>query len=92
MKVRGMFVCIAPAVLFVALTACAPKAPVQAKDGENESKQSTGIQIKSAPAPVEKTVLEQSAGATLVGFTTEKKKNEILYEAEMKVNGHAKNP
>jgi hypothetical protein len=72
----------------ICLTACAQQ-PVAAKD--TETKQVGGMQIKDAPAAVEKTVLEQSAGGTLVGFTTEKENGETLYEAEMKISGHSKN-
>jgi predicted small lipoprotein YifL len=61
------------ATFFLTLTACGQQRPVHAND--TDSKPSAGIQIKDAPAAVEKTVIEQSASATLVGFTTEKEKN-----------------
>src|SRR6267378_3940367 len=49
-------------------------------------------QIKRAdlPAAVEKTVVAESAGATIKGFSMEKEKGETLYEAEMTVNGYGK--
>jgi hypothetical protein len=42
------------------------------------------------PAAVEKTVVAESAGATIKGFSTEKENGETFYEAEMIVNGHSK--
>jgi hypothetical protein len=42
------------------------------------------------PPAVEKTVVEQSKGATIKGFSTEKENGETFYEAEMTVNGHIK--
>ena len=42
------------------------------------------------PAEVEKTVQEQSAGATIVGFTKEVEDGQLEYEAAMTVNGHSK--
>jgi hypothetical protein len=48
------------------------------------------IKRSDLPPAVEKTVVEQSAGATIRGFSTEKEKGQILYEVEMTVNGHSK--
>jgi hypothetical protein len=48
------------------------------------------IKRADLPAAVEKTVVAESAGATIKGFSTEKEKGEIFYEAEMMVNGHSK--
>ena len=42
------------------------------------------------PPAVEKTVAEQSQGATIVGFATEVENGRRLYEAELKVNGLGK--
>lgn len=42
------------------------------------------------PAPVQATVDAQSQGATVKGFSEEKEKGQIFYEAEMTVNGHSK--
>ena len=42
------------------------------------------------PAAVEKTVAEQSQGATIVGFATEVENGRRLYEAELKINGLTK--
>lgn len=44
----------------------------------------------SLPAAVQKTVKEQSKGATIKGFTTEREHGKQVYEAEMIVNGHSK--
>jgi len=42
------------------------------------------------PAAVQATVDAQSQGATVKGFSEEKEKGQIFYEAEMTVNGHSK--
>lgn len=42
------------------------------------------------PSAVEKTVAEQSQGATIRGFSKETENGQTLYEAEMTVNGHSK--
>ena len=48
------------------------------------------IKRSELPAAVEKTVLEQSKGATIRGFSEEKEKGQTTYEAEMLLNGHTK--
>jgi len=48
------------------------------------------IQRSELPAAVEKTVAEQSKGATIKGFSQEKENGQTYYEAEMMVNGHSK--
>jgi hypothetical protein len=49
-------------------------------------------QIKRAQLPpaVEKTVAEQSQGATIKGFSTEIEKGKRVYEVAMTVDGHGK--
>jgi hypothetical protein len=42
------------------------------------------------PPAVEKTVSEQSQGATIKGFSTEVEKGKRLYEVELTMNGHGK--
>ena len=42
------------------------------------------------PPAVEKTVAEQSQGATIKGFSTELDKGKRVYEVELSVNGHGK--
>jgi hypothetical protein len=42
------------------------------------------------PPAVEKTVVEQSKGATIRGFSTEMEGGKKLYEAELVVSGHGK--
>src|ERR1700674_5141756 len=42
------------------------------------------------PAAVEKTVAEQSKGATIQGFSTEVEDGKRVYEVAMTVNGHAR--
>ena len=53
---------------------------------ENEKK----IRRADLPAAVEKTVVTQSQGATVKGFSQEKENGQTYYEAEMTVNGHSK--
>ena len=48
------------------------------------------IKRSQLPAKVEKTVAEQSQGATIKGFSTEIEKGKRVYEVEMTVNGHDK--
>jgi hypothetical protein len=48
------------------------------------------IKREGLPAAVEKTVAEQSAGATIRGFSTEVEQGKRLYEVELTVNGHTK--
>jgi hypothetical protein len=54
------------------------------------SAQEKKIKRSDLPAAVEKTVVAESAGATIQGFSTEKEKGQTLYEVEMTVNGHSK--
>jgi hypothetical protein len=56
----------------------------------NASAQEKKIKRSDLPPAVEKTVVAQSAGATINGFSTEKENGQTLYEAEMTVNGHSK--
>ena len=48
------------------------------------------IKRSQLPPAVEKTVAEQSQGATIRGFSTEIEKGKRVYEVEMTVNGHGK--
>lgn len=48
------------------------------------------IKRSDLPAAVEKTVVAQSEGATIKGFTREKEDSKTFYEAEMIVKGHTK--
>ena len=48
------------------------------------------IKRSELPAAVEKTVVEQSHGATIRGFNEEKENGQTTYELEMLVNGHSK--
>jgi hypothetical protein len=48
------------------------------------------INRSELPAAVEKTVVEQTKGATIRGFSEEKVNGQTTYEAEMLVNGHTK--
>jgi len=48
------------------------------------------IKRSELPAAVEKTVVEQSKGATIRGFNKETENGQTMYEAELLVNGHSK--
>ncbi len=48
------------------------------------------IDRSALPPAVQKTVQEQSKGATVKGFSTEKEHGKRVYEAEMMVDGHSK--
>jgi hypothetical protein len=48
------------------------------------------IKRSDLPQVVEKTVQEQSVGATIKGFTKEMEDGQFEYEVEMTVNGHGK--
>jgi len=48
------------------------------------------LKREQLPPAVEKTVAEQSKGATIVGFATELEHGKRLYEVELKVDGRGK--
>ena len=48
------------------------------------------IKRSDLPAAVEKTVQEQSVGATIQGFSKDMEGGKVEYEVEMIVNGHGK--
>ena len=48
------------------------------------------IKRSDLPPAVEKTVSEQSSGATVRGFSLEKEKGQTFYEAQLTVDGHSK--
>jgi uncharacterized membrane protein YkoI len=48
------------------------------------------IERKDLPPAVEKTVVTQSQGATVKGFSQEEENGQTYYEAEMTINGHSK--
>jgi uncharacterized membrane protein YkoI len=48
------------------------------------------VKMKDLPKPVQRTVLEQSKGATLRALSKEVEKGKTFYEAELRVNGHNK--
>ena len=54
------------------------------------SGQERKIKREELPAAVEKTVVAQSQGATIRGFSEEKEKGQTYYEVELTVNGHSK--
>ena len=48
------------------------------------------IQRSALPPAVEKTVQQQSQGATITGFSRDTENGKVEYEVEMTVNGHGK--
>lgn len=48
------------------------------------------LQRSELPAAVQKTVDEQSKGATIKGFSTEVEDGKRIYEVQLTVNGHGK--
>lgn len=64
----------------IAIVAFAFNAPAQEKK----------IKRSDLPAEVERAVGSLSEGATFRGFSTEKEKGQVHYEAELLVNGHNK--
>jgi uncharacterized membrane protein YkoI len=46
--------------------------------------------MKDLPEAVQKTVTEQSRGATIRGLSKETEKGKTVYEAELNVDGHSK--
>jgi hypothetical protein len=48
------------------------------------------IERRDLPPAVEKTVVAESQGATIKGFSQEKENGQLNYEAELTVNGHSK--
>lgn len=48
------------------------------------------IRREELPPAIEKTVVEQSKGATIHGFSTEVENGKRLYEVDLMVNGHTK--
>jgi hypothetical protein len=54
------------------------------------SAQERKLKREQLPPAVEKTVAQESQGATIKGFSSEVEKGRRLYEAELIVNGHSK--
>jgi hypothetical protein len=55
----------------------------------SSSAQETKIKRSDLPPAVEQTVVANSTGATINGFSKEKEHGQVFYEAEMTVNGHS---
>jgi uncharacterized cupredoxin-like copper-binding protein len=58
----------------------------QASAQEKEKK----LQRADLPAAVQRTADEQSAGATVKGYSTEEDNGQVVYEVEMTMHGHAR--
>jgi len=70
----------------IAIAAPAMLFPILIFAQEQEKK----ISRSDLPPAVEKTVAEQSKGATIRGFSQEKENGQTFYEAELMVSGHSK--
>jgi uncharacterized membrane protein YkoI len=65
----------------------------KAERGEGRGKvkdEEKRVAMKDLPAAVQKTVREQSQGATIRGLAQETENGKMNYEVELKVNGHNK--
>src|SRR5260370_40496914 len=69
-------------IVFASLVIAATVSAAQAQERK--------IKRSQLPPAVEKTIAEQSQGATIRGFSTEIEKGKRVYEVEMTVNGHGK--
>lgn len=84
--------------LGVSISVAAPKAsstrgPKQEKAEKGKGKEKdeeVRVTMKDLPAAVQKTVREQSQGATIHGLARETEDGVTNYEVELKVNGHSK--
>jgi uncharacterized membrane protein YkoI len=74
-------------VLTAALFAGVGTVAITAQDAD--SKEQT-VTLEQLPAAVQTAVKEQSKGATVKGFAIENENGKKLYEAELRVDGHAK--
>ncbi len=54
------------------------------------SAQGKGVEQVALPAAVQKTVQQESKGATIKGYSREREHGKKVYEAEMVVNGHSR--
>ena len=54
------------------------------------SAQEKKIDRTALPAAVQKTIQENSEGATIKGYTTEREHGQRVYEAEMMIDGHSR--
>ena len=70
------------ATILLAVLAVSQRALAQ----DNEKK----IKRSGLPPAVEKSVVEQSQGATIRGFSREQEHGQTFYEAELLINGHSK--
>ena len=74
-------------VLAAALFAGVSTIAITAQDKDSKEQKVT---LEQLPAAVQAAVKEQTKGATVKGFAIENENGKKLYEAELTVNGHAK--
>ena len=74
-------------VLAAALFAGVGTIAITAQDKDSKEQKVT---LEQLPAAVQAAVKEQTKGATVKGFAIENENGKKLYEAELTVNGHAK--
>jgi hypothetical protein len=63
------------------------KAAPKAESGKAANEEGGKLQLKNLPQAVQKTVQEQTKGATIAGISSEKEGGQTIYEVETKVNG-----
>jgi uncharacterized membrane protein YkoI len=63
---------------------------VAAQDKDDKDSKEQKVTLEQLPAAVQAAVKEQSKGATVKGFAIEHENGKKLYEAELTVDGHAK--
>jgi len=69
-------------IALLLVTALASKATTQEKEKK--------LQRSDLPAAVQRAADEQSAGATVKGYSTEEDNGQVVYEVEMTMHGHAR--
>jgi hypothetical protein len=68
-----------------------PKKAAPKEESGNATKEEGGkLQLKDLPQAVQKTVQEQTKGATVVGISSEKEGGKTIYEIETKMNGRSR--
>jgi hypothetical protein len=74
------------AVTVLFLTALASQASAQAQEQEKEKK----LKRSELPAAVQRTADQQSAGATVRGYSSEEDDGQVVFEVAMTVHGHGR--
>lgn len=78
------------AVVAGTLTSAQGAAPKLVQESGDSQDQEKRVRMKDLPPAVQKTVREQSKGATVRGLAQETEGGKTNYEVELRVNGHNK--